>query len=79
MTRRWTQQLLDEIAPQRATKQSPLHAEIPARRAGVSRRRLAWLATELKPDGYVLRTVDPTRNRATGRFCIAEFVASVES
>lgn len=51
-----------------------VRVDVPARRAGVARRRLQTIAGWLEPHGYALRSVDPTRRPALGVWSVAEFV-----
>ena len=72
--RRWARQLRLDVQPLIDRGDTVVRIDVPARRAGVARRRLHAIAAWLEPHGYVLRTVDPTRRPAVGVWSVAEFV-----
>lgn len=70
---RWKKQIEADLAAPLDRGANEIAVDVPARRAGSARRRMAWMAEHLRPHGYVFDVFDPTPNRATGRFGIARF------
>ena len=70
---RWKKQIEADLAAPLDRGALEIAVDVPARRAGSARRRMAWTAEYLLPHGYVFDTFDPTPNRAIRRFGIAHF------
>lgn len=73
MPGRWKQQVEAELAAPLEAGDDEIALEVPARRAAVARRRMAWMADRLRPHGYVFEVFEPVRRPATGGFGIAHF------
>ncbi|GEM_PF-2437824 len=67
---------MDAVEPEIHDRHDPLYVAVPARRAGVARRRLRRVAQLLHDEGYELSTVDPSRDKAAGTFSVAKFERS---